>query len=90
MKAKYSYFRIEYARHGGNKKVTRYCRVDQFGKVSYAEVRINRGKNPAPASVDMYKMGNTVCIVSPLHRVLPSTKFEFTKMVKEALKHILN
>lgn len=49
----------------------------------------NRGKNPAPAAVDMYKMGNTVCITTPLHQVLPSTKSEFAKMVKEAIAHIL-
>jgi len=89
MKVKYSYFKLEYNRSGGNKKVTRYCRVDQLGKVSYAEQRINRGKDAAPAAVDMYKLGNTVSITSPLHQVLPSTKSEYTKMVKEAIKHIL-
>jgi hypothetical protein len=89
MKAKYSYFRLEYARSSGNKKVTRYCRVDQLGKVSYAEVRINRGKNPAPISVDMYKMGNTSFLMGPLHQTFPSTKAEFTKAVKEAIAHIL-
>jgi hypothetical protein len=86
--AKYSYFRLEYARRGGRTKVTRYCRVDQIGKVTYAEVRINSNKSH-PLSVDMYKMGNTICITSPLHQVLPSTKAEFTKMVKEAISHIL-
>lgn len=89
MKAKYSYFRIEYGRNGGSKKVTRYCRVDNMGKVSYAEKRINRSKDASPYAVDMYKLGNTVCVVSPLHQILPSTKVEYTKMVKEAIKHIL-
>ena len=88
MKAKYSYFKLQYGRNGGIKKVMRYCRVDQLGKVSYAEKRINTSKADAN-SIDMYKIGNTVCIVSPLHQILPSTKAEYTKMVKEAIKNIL-
>lgn len=89
MKAKYSYFKLEYGRYSGNKKVTRYCRVDQVGKVSYAEKRVNRGKGSPDIVIDMYKLGNTVSITSPLHQVLPSTKSEYTKMVKEAIKNIL-
>lgn len=89
MKAKYSFFQLKYNRAAGRKKVTRWCRVDQFGRVSYVEKRQNTYKDCPPSTVDLYKIGNTVCIASPLHQVLPSTKAEYTKMVKEAISHIL-
>jgi hypothetical protein len=91
MRAKYSYVMLVYNRHGGARKVTRYCRIDTHGQICYIEKRelTEKTKQTEFLQPIMWKIGNVSFLNVLQNNMFPSTKAEYHKNMKLAVKAIM-
>jgi hypothetical protein len=85
MSEELAYIKAIYGRNAGKFNVTRFCKIDQEGKISFIDERIPLNKDKAT----MWRMGNVKFLNFTEQRILPSTEKEFTEKMQLAIKSIL-
>jgi hypothetical protein len=83
MSSTYSYIKMDYGRYRGQVSVTRFCRIDNDGRIAYVEKRADdKGENI------LWRIGNIKFINFSQHKTCSSSEEEYNSNLEQAIKSI--